>query len=98
MRKFKNKNGGMSILGVLILVVIFILILSYFHISIQAVVESPETQENFNYVIINGKLIWDEYLKRPTAYLGELFLSSFKKDDDSNSDLAPELPQKETST
>jgi hypothetical protein len=64
-----NKQNGISILGVLVLGVILILILSYFHISIKAVVESPAGQENINYVGGGTKSLWTAYLAEPAAYL-----------------------------
>ena len=69
MSKFKDKQKGMSILGFLVLAAILILILSYFNISIKAVVESPAGQENIEYVKGGGKSLWVEYLKDPVNYL-----------------------------
>ena len=69
MTQFKNKKTGMSILGFLVLAAGFILILSYFNISIKAVVESPTSQENIEYVKGGGKSLWTEYLSEPVNYL-----------------------------
>ncbi len=60
---------GISILGILFLGVIVILVLSYYHISIQSVAESPEAQGNFNYVSNVGKTIWGTYFAGPMTYL-----------------------------
>ncbi|OGI76416.1 hypothetical protein A3C67_02170 [Candidatus Nomurabacteria bacterium RIFCSPHIGHO2_02_FULL_42_19] len=68
-KSFQNKKRGISILGVLLLGVIIILVVSYFNISVQSVVESPETQKNFNYVASTGRNIWHNYLKRPISYV-----------------------------
>ena|SRR3989344_3948302 len=65
----KKKNGEISILSVLLLGFIVILVLSYFQISIKAVVESPDAQDNFNYVGGAGKNLWVEYFKEPVSYL-----------------------------
>ena len=43
--------------------------LSYFHISIKAVVESPTGQENINYVGGGAKSLWTTYLAEPASYL-----------------------------
>jgi len=68
MRNF-NKKGGISILGILVLGFILILVLSYFHISIKTVVESPTGQENINYVGGTSKNLWNDYLEKPVSYL-----------------------------
>ena len=64
-----NKKQGISILGVLLLGVIIILIISYYNISIKAVVESPQTQGNFSYVVGNSRSVWNDYLKSPATYV-----------------------------
>lgn len=79
MKKFNNKDGETSIFGVLFLGVIIVLVLSYFHISIKTIVESPDTKNNFSYVIVNGKNIWDGYLKKPALYLWDFFVSGIAK-------------------
>lgn len=66
---FKNKKGGISILGVLVLGVILLLVLSYFNISVKSVVESPAGQENVNYVGGGAKSFWTKYLAEPASYL-----------------------------
>ncbi len=62
-------KGGISILGLLVLTFVVILVLSYFHISIKAVVESPTGQENVNYVGGGAKDLWTTYLAAPASYL-----------------------------
>ena len=50
-------------------VFIFVLGLSFFGISLEAIVNSPAGQENFSYVqeiMIN---VWNNYLKKPVMYL-----------------------------
>ena len=74
----KEKNGGISILGILILGILVILVLSYFHISIQAVVESPDAQGNLHYVGRATESIWEHYLERPLHYLWyDVFIAIF---------------------
>lgn len=73
-----RKNGGISILGILFLTVILILVLSYFNISLKAVVENPNTQNNINYVGGTGKSLWNDYLKKPVSYLwNDVFVKIF---------------------
>ena len=69
MEKLNNKKRGISILGILLLAIVIILVLSYFNISIKAVVESPTGQENINYVQGGTKSLWTTYLAEPASYL-----------------------------
>ena len=62
-----NKKGGISILGILLLAVALIIVLSYFHISIQTVVQSPDAQNNFNYVGSTSRNLWTDYLAKPVS-------------------------------
>ncbi len=78
MEKFKKKQKGISILGVLFLAVIVILVLSYFDISIKTVVESPAGQDNIGYVKGGTKNLWTEYLREPALYLwNDIWLELF---------------------
>ncbi|MBI2046196.1 MAG: hypothetical protein HYT28_02155 [Parcubacteria group bacterium] len=60
----------------ILLLILFILILSYFNIDLRAIVESPQTQQNISYVkelTINTwnawlKPLWDNYLSKPILY------------------------------
>ena len=72
------KKGLISIIGVLILGVIIILVLGYFHINLQAVVDSPDTQGNIHY--IGGAIsdFWNTYLAKPASYLwNDVFIKIF---------------------
>ncbi len=42
--------------------------MSYFKISIRTVVESPEAQDNIQYVSGAGLSVWDKYLKEPADW------------------------------
>ena len=64
-----NKKAGVSILGIIVIAFIAILVLSYFNVSIKAVVESPTGQENINYVGGGTKSLWTTYLAEPASYL-----------------------------
>ena len=77
MPKF-NTQQGISILGVLFLAVILIFVLSYFDISIKAIVESPAGQENIDYVTEGTRNLWVEYLREPTMYFwNDIWLKLF---------------------
>ena len=67
--KIKKINGGISLIGMLILGFIIILILSYYKISLKSVVESPVAQDNIQYVQGQGRDIWTDYLQKPADYL-----------------------------
>jgi hypothetical protein len=55
-------------------------VLSYFHISIKAVVESPTGQENINYVRVTSKNLWNDYLAQPASYLwNDVWINIFWK-------------------
>lgn len=69
MRKNFGAQKGISILGVLVLGALLLLVLSYFNISIKAVVESPTGQENVNYVTRGIQNFWKNYLEKPVSYL-----------------------------
>ena len=80
MNKFKNKKGGISILGILFLTIILILVLSYFNISIKSVVNSPTGKDNIEYVGGGTKNLWDKYLKEPVNYFwNEIAIKIFWK-------------------
>ena len=64
---FKNPNGGF-IKTVLILIII-ILVLSYFGFDIKNFIDSPTTQKNLGYVWGLGKTVWNKYLEKPLTYL-----------------------------
>lgn len=66
---FHKKQGGISIMGILILAVVLILVLSYFNISLRAVVESPTGQDNIGYVGGGTRNLWTTYLAGPASYL-----------------------------
>lgn len=97
-RNFKNKNRGISILGILLLGLILIFGFSYFNISLESIIESPKVNENMDY--IGGVLenIWDDYLKKPATYVWKkLIIENFEYFRDNNpidfNELAPTLPQ-----
>ena len=69
MMENQNTQRGLSILGVLFWGVALLLVLSYFNVSIKAVVESPAGQENINYVKGGTKNLWTAYLREPALYL-----------------------------
>jgi flagellar assembly factor FliW len=67
-----NNHGFIKMV---ILIVIALLILSYFGFNLRDTVESPTTQSNFSYAKMIVVNIWNDYLKRPAKYLwNEVFI------------------------
>jgi len=64
----KNQNQQ-GFLKLVIIIVIAIIILSYFGFNIRAIVESPETQGNLGYVWGGVTYVWDTWLVGPASYL-----------------------------
>lgn len=73
----KNKAAGEGgLIKTILLIVIAILVVSYFGINIRALVTSPTTQDNVSYVTTSAVSLWNNYLKGPVTYLwNEVFLS-----------------------
>jgi hypothetical protein len=63
----KSKNGGL--IRTIILVVIFLLVISYFGLNLREVINDPLTQNNFSYVWGEVVHIWTTYLSKPIGWL-----------------------------
>ena len=60
----------------IIILVVILLIMSYYGISLRALVNNPTTQDNISYVATSSVSIWDQYLKQPATYLyNQVFIS-----------------------
>ena len=53
----------------IIILVIVLLVLSYFGFSLRTLIDQPVTQDNFTYVATSTVSVWDQYLKQPAGYL-----------------------------
>ena len=53
----------------IILVIIALLILSYFGFNLRNLVNAPTTQDNFSYTSSFVVGIWNDYLKAPLSYI-----------------------------
>lgn len=62
-----NPKGGF--VRLIILIIILILVLSFFGINLKSVVESPQSKENFSYVWGSIKHIWVNILSSPVTYV-----------------------------
>jgi hypothetical protein len=64
-----NTRDNRGIIKWIIIIVIALLILSYYGFSLRALVNSPVTQDNFGYVATTTVSVWDQYLQQPASYL-----------------------------
>ncbi len=71
MKKFKNRQGGL--VKLIILVIIAIAVLSYYGVDIKEFVTSPQVQKNFGYVGNFIKGIWSDYLASPAGKVWDLW-------------------------
>ena len=53
----------------IIIILILIIVLSFFGYDLKAVIESPLAQKNLNYTKSGVEYVWDGYLKGPLTYL-----------------------------
>jgi hypothetical protein len=63
------KRYNQGLVGLVIMLVVLILSVSYFGISIKNIAESPTSQSNFGYVKQVIVDIWTNYLAKPASYL-----------------------------
>ena len=61
-----SANGGF--IKLIVIVIVAILVLSYFNISVKNLAEKPQTKENVGYVVSVGAKVWHEYLSKPVLY------------------------------
>lgn len=67
--KSKIPTNGGGIVSWVIIIVVALLILSYYGFSLRTLVQSPTTQDNFGYVATTTVTFWDKYLEQPANYL-----------------------------
>ena len=58
-----------GIIRLVIILVVVLLVMSYYGISLRSVVNNPVTQDNVGYVATTSVSIWQNYLKTPVTYL-----------------------------
>jgi len=66
MLKINKKSGFIKFI---IIIIIAIIILSYFGFDLRAIVEAPTTQGNIGYVWGGVVYVWQNWLQRPASYL-----------------------------
>ena len=68
-------NYRRGFIRIIVLIVVGLLILSYFKIDLRGLVDSNSTQSNFGYVWSFIEQIWYTYIKTPIIFLLNWFLS-----------------------
>ena len=53
----------------IIVIVIALLIISYFGLNLRDLADAPTTQDNFHYVLQLVSDLWTNYLEKPVTYL-----------------------------
>lgn len=72
---FGNIPTNSGLVRTVIVIVIALLVLSYYGFNLRNLAESPTTQDNFGYVTTFVLHVWNDYLKRPATYLwNDVFL------------------------
>ena len=73
-KAFYKNNHKRGIVGMIVILVIALLVLSYFGFNLRQTVDSPTTQSNFSYVWSSIVYIWQTYLQTPARALYEIFI------------------------
>ncbi|MEX0933758.1 MAG: hypothetical protein WD003_00665 [Candidatus Paceibacterota bacterium] len=61
-----QKNKGL--IKLIILIVLGVLVLSYFNFDIKSFIDQPTTQKNIEYIVEGAKYVWNEHLASPVLY------------------------------
>lgn len=66
---FNRISTQTGLVKTIIVIIVALLILSYFGFNLRSLINSPTTQDNFSYVKNFTVKVWNNYLKRPATYL-----------------------------
>lgn len=66
MKKIPENRGFIKII---LIIIVALLVLSYFGFSLRDLINRPVTQDNFGYVATTTVTFWDKYLKNPASYI-----------------------------
>ncbi len=70
----KKIPANKGLIKMILVIVIALLILSYFGFNLRELIDSPTTQENFHTAANFAIDIWNNYLKKPVMYVwNEIF-------------------------
>ncbi len=64
--KFKNDNRGL--ISWLVIILIAVIVLSFFGFDLKSIIESDLTQNNLGYLWGLGVMVWNDYLSQPILY------------------------------
>ena len=64
-----------GIIQTIIIIVIALLILSYFGYNLRSIATSPTAQDNFSYVGEVVSNVWNNWLETPVTYLWNIFVN-----------------------
>ncbi|MEI6528237.1 MAG: hypothetical protein WCO10_01020 [bacterium] len=70
-----KKISQRGFIKMIIIVIIAIIILSWYGLDLKKVVESEGVQTNLNYVWNGIVYFWNHYLAAPAAYLWDIFIT-----------------------
>jgi len=74
MTMFIHQPEQKGFIKLIIVIVIALLILSYFGFDLEQLAKNPTTQKNFNYVERIVLSIWQNVLKKPVMYVWNIFV------------------------
>lgn len=66
--------GDRGLIKIILIIIVALLVLSYFGINLRQLVNAPTTQDNVSYVASTTVTVWDSYLKVPATYLWGVFI------------------------
>ncbi|MEA2112862.1 MAG: hypothetical protein U9P50_02730 [Patescibacteria group bacterium] len=103
MMNFKNDNRGL--IKWILIIIIAIIVLSYFGFDLRSIIESDQTQGNLGYVWGGVVMVWDTYLSQPILYfwhnifidlIWDAFVENMERIKDGQpttiQDMVPQLP------
>ena len=63
-----------GIIKIILIIVVAILVLSYFGYNIRSIATSPTSQDNFSYIGEVLSNVWNNYLKTPAMFVWNIFV------------------------
>ncbi|MDE2038072.1 MAG: hypothetical protein KGI69_02505 [Patescibacteria group bacterium] len=67
--------GERGLVKLVVMIVIALLVLSYFGINLRRLVDSPTNQDNVAYIASSTAGVWNGYLKQPATFAWGIFVS-----------------------
>ncbi|MDE1974893.1 MAG: hypothetical protein KGI49_00030 [Patescibacteria group bacterium] len=73
--KISRPAGERGLIKMIVIIVVALLVLSYFGINLRNLVSSPTNQDNVTYIASTTVSIWDSYLKVPAGFAWDIFVN-----------------------